>query len=174
MKGKLRGAYIIISEPDEARRKLALELGADIAINPLKEDTVQIIKDLTQGRGAGVVFNTTPIGAVAQQALEMVGYLGRLVYYSSMHPDNSVEISPNWLHKSQAIITGAVSPSVNSFHSCWRERVGVCFKNTLTLTLNMCISIRAFYFFYSYIFSCDRRDPFRQVEKIAILSSMCR
>ncbi|MPW25628.1 zinc-binding dehydrogenase [Alkalibaculum sp. M08DMB] len=113
---KLRGAYVIISEPDEARRKLALELGADIAINPLKEDTVQIIKDLTQGRGADVVFNTTPIGAVAQQALEMVGYLGRLVYYSSMHPDNPVEISPNWLHKSQAIITGAVSPSVNSFH----------------------------------------------------------
>ncbi|MFZ7132301.1 MAG: zinc-dependent alcohol dehydrogenase [Eubacteriales bacterium] len=113
---KLRGAYVIISEPDEARRKLALELGADIAINPLQEDSVQIIKELTQGRGADVVFNTTPIVAVAQQALEMVGYLGRLVYYSSMHPDSPIEISPNWLHKSQAIITGAVSPSVKSFH----------------------------------------------------------
>lgn len=35
--------------------------------------------------------------------------------YSSQHPDKPIEISPNWLHSSETVITGAVSPSVRSF-----------------------------------------------------------
>ncbi len=112
---KLKGARVIVSEPDEARRRLALELGADIAFSPIEKNPVTFVKELTGGRGAEVVFNTTPIAAVAEQAVAMTGYLGRCVMYSSMHPDKPIGISPNWLHKSEAIITGAVSPTVRSF-----------------------------------------------------------
>lgn len=115
MCAKLKGARVIMSEPDEDRRKLAKELGADIIINPLESDPVQTVKELTDGRGADVVFNTTAISAVAGQAVAMVGKLGRVVMYSSQHPDKPIEISPNWLHNSQAVITGAVSPSIKSF-----------------------------------------------------------
>ncbi|KUO77600.1 MAG: Zn-dependent alcohol dehydrogenase [Clostridia bacterium BRH_c25] len=120
MLSKLKGAYVIISEPDETRRRLTLELGADIAIDPLEKDPVQTIKDMTEGRGADVIFNTTPISAVAEQAVNMAGYAGRVVMYSSIHPDKPISISPQWLHKSQAIITGAVSPSVRSFEMAVR------------------------------------------------------
>jgi len=115
MCAKLRGARTIMSEPDEQRRKLAKELGCDITIDPLQTDPVQAIKDLTDGRGAEVVFNTTPISAVAEQAVQMTGKMGRCVMYSSQHPDEPIKISANWLHNSEAIITGAVSPSVHSF-----------------------------------------------------------
>jgi len=120
MLSKLKGAYVIISEPDEVRRKLALELGADMAINPLEGDPVERIKSLTEGRGAEVVFNTTPVSAVAEQAINMAGYAGRVVMYSSIHPDKPISVSPQWLHKSQAIITGAVSPSIRSFETAVR------------------------------------------------------
>lgn len=112
---KLRGARTIMSEPDEQRRKLAQELGCDITIDPLQTDPIQAVKDLTDGRGAEVVFNTTPISAVAEQAVQMTGKLGRCVMYSSQHPDEPIKISANWLHNSEAVITGAVSPSVRSF-----------------------------------------------------------
>ncbi len=114
---KMRGARTIMSEPDEARRKLAMELGCDIVIDPSKEDPVKAVKELTGGRGAEVVFNTTPISAVAEQAVQMTGSLGRCVMYSSQHPDVPIKISANWLHNSEAIVTGAVSPSVYSFET---------------------------------------------------------
>lgn len=116
MCAKLSGARVIMSEPDEARRKIAEALGCDITFNPLEKDPVEYVKSLTGGRGAEVVFNTTPIPAVAKQAVSMTAYMGRCVMYSSQHPDKPFEISPNWLHNSEAIITGAVSPSVRSFN----------------------------------------------------------
>ena len=115
MCAKLRGARVIMSEPDEARREIAAKLGADVCINPLEGDPIEMIKELTGGNGAAVVFNTTAVSAVAQQAIGMVAKLGRVVMYSSQHPDKPIEVSPNWLHNSEAVITGAVSPSVRSF-----------------------------------------------------------
>lgn len=112
---KRSGARVILSEPDPERRKIAEELGCDITFNPIEQEPVAFIKGLTGGRGAEVVFNTTPISAVAGQAVGMVAPMGRVVMYSSQHPDKPIELSPNWLHSSEAVITGAVSPSVRSF-----------------------------------------------------------
>lgn len=36
--------------------------------------------------------------------------------YSSQHPDKPISVSPNWIHNTEAVITGAVSPSVRSFN----------------------------------------------------------
>lgn len=114
MCAKLSGCRVILSEPDPVRRKIAEELGCDITINPIETDPVKFIKDLN-GYGASVVFNTTPISAVVKQAIEMTADMGRCVMYSSQHPDKPVEVSPNKMHKSEKIITGAVNPSVVSF-----------------------------------------------------------
>lgn len=112
---KLRGARTIMIEPIEERRKIAQELGCDITIDPMNTDPVQAVRNLTDGRGAEVVFNTTPISKVAEQAVQMTGNMGRCVMFSSQHPDEPINISTNWLHYSEAVITGAVSPSVRSF-----------------------------------------------------------
>lgn len=116
MCAKLSGARVILSEPDEVRRKIAEELGCDMTINPLETDPIEFVKSLTEGRGAEVVFNTTPISAVAKQAVEMTAPMGRCVMYSSQHPDKPFEISANKIHSTEAIITGAVSPSIRSFN----------------------------------------------------------
>lgn len=114
MCAKLSGTRVIISEPDEIRGKLALQLGAHHWVNPLEKDIVQFMKTLNNV-GAEAVFNTTPISAVAKQAIEATAPLGTCVMYSSQHPDRPIEISPNWVHSSQINITGAVSPSIRSF-----------------------------------------------------------
>lgn len=112
---KLQGARVIMSEPDEPRRAIATSLGADITIDPTSCDAVETVKQLTDGEGAAAVFNTTAVSVVAQQAIGMVAKMGTVVMYSSQHPDHPIEVSPGWLHNSEAIITGAVSPSVRSF-----------------------------------------------------------
>lgn len=112
---KLMGTRVILSEPDPARRIFAKRLGCDIVLDPSVTDPVEAVLSLTEGRGVEVVYNTTAISRVAAQAIKMTGRLGRCVMYSSQHPDSPVDVSPNWLHSSESILTGAVSPSIASF-----------------------------------------------------------
>ena len=120
MVAKLRGARVIMSEIDEKRRKLALELGCDEVFNPLEKDAVAYVKELTEGRGADVVFDTATPPAVAAQAIDMAGKMGRVVMYSSVIPADTIPLDANALHSSEKIITGSVSPSIQAFDTAVR------------------------------------------------------
>lgn len=115
MLAKRRGARVIMSEVDESRRALARKLGADITFNPMEKDPVEYVKSLTEGRGADVVFNTTAIPSVVPQAIAMTGKAGRMIQYSSMHPDAPAPVSPQMLHGNEPILTGSISPDVHDF-----------------------------------------------------------
>lgn len=120
MLAKKKGARVIISEVDPKRRELALSLGADIAINPMECNAVEEVKKLTDGRGADVVFNTTAISSVVSDAIDMTGACGRMIQYSSLHPDSPVPVSPQMLHSSEKIITGSISPTERDFFTANR------------------------------------------------------
>lgn len=50
---KIAGAKeVIVSEPNEMRREVALELGADKVVDPTTEDLPQIISEATNGMGS--------------------------------------------------------------------------------------------------------------------------
>ena len=117
MLSKLKGARVIVSEPDKTRRVKAKEAGADIVFDPMEEDFVDKVKFITEGRGADVVFNTTAIAQVAEQVIKGIRNSGRVVMYSSIHPDKPISVSPSWIHNSQVTITGAVNPTVESFET---------------------------------------------------------
>ncbi|MDN5311242.1 MAG: hypothetical protein PWQ68_215 [Thermoanaerobacteraceae bacterium] len=120
MMSKKQAARVIVSEVSEERRRLAKVLGADDTFNPLEEDPIEKIKKITEGRGADVVINTTAISKIAQQATQMVGKTGRVIFYSSQHPDSPISISPDWIHNSEITITGSVSPSISDFQKSTR------------------------------------------------------
>ena len=107
---KLKGARVIACEVDEARLEIAKQLGADVVINSKNEDPVERVKQLTEGRGADAVFCTVAISKIANESIEMTGKLGRVVMYSSFHPDLPVELSVNKVHYSEMVITGSVNP----------------------------------------------------------------
>lgn len=113
---KMRGARVILSEPLKERREKALALGCDSVIDPLESDAVAEVKKLTDGRGAVVVFNTTANPTVARQAVEMTAPTGTVVMFSSIHPNEPVPVDMGAIHSWQKTITGAVSPTIVSFH----------------------------------------------------------
>lgn len=117
---KMSGARVILSEPDPNRAEMARRYGADVVLNPKEEDVVAKVKELTGGMGANVVFNTTPFAALAAQAVAMTAPLGRCVMYSSLHPDEPIQVSPNAIHNTEVVITGSKSPSVKSFDTAAR------------------------------------------------------
>lgn len=113
---KLQGARVFLSEPDEARRKLALELGADIVIDPIRVSPGDYVRSMTDGRGADVVFNTTALPAVVPDAIALTAPGGKTYMFSSLHPNEPVPTDIGRVHSSEMVIAGTVSPTVECFY----------------------------------------------------------
>lgn len=78
MQLRAAGAVPIIAvDPDEEKRRQALLLGADFALNPFDEDFVQRVKEITEG-GAKVAIEVTGVGAGLNGALDCMRPRGRV------------------------------------------------------------------------------------------------
>ena len=123
---KMSGARVIVSElivDNTFTTPLAirpLDFGADIVINANEADPIAQVKELTEDRGADAVFCTVATSAVAKQAVDMAGKLGRVVMYTSFFPDLPIEISPTKLHSGEQILTGSVNPNPVDFLTATR------------------------------------------------------
>ncbi|MDQ0252831.1 L-iditol 2-dehydrogenase [Evansella vedderi] len=84
---------LVVLDTDENRLALSKKLGADICINPLKENAVKLVKDLTDGYGCDVYIEATgsPVGVT--QGLEMIRKLGRFVEFSVFGQDVTTDWS---------------------------------------------------------------------------------
>jgi len=70
---------IIVTDPLDYRLELAQKLGADVALNPEKQDVIQAVLDHTGGRGVDVVFEAAGVRETPQQAVEMARPGGNVV-----------------------------------------------------------------------------------------------
>ncbi len=70
-------SQVIISETEEFRGKMALKLGADYHVNPLKEDFVQRVLEITGGMGADLYMEATGLPEVVYPQIEQVIWEGR-------------------------------------------------------------------------------------------------
>ena len=62
----------------------ALRCGADLAINPAKENAVERVRALTEGYGCDVYIEATGHPAAVEQGLQMIRKLGTFVEFSVM------------------------------------------------------------------------------------------
>ncbi|MFO7448316.1 MAG: zinc-binding dehydrogenase [Ignavibacteriaceae bacterium] len=83
---KFTGASKIIAvDVRDEMLAMAKNLGADVTINPLKEDYKKIIKDLTDGKGVDVSFEIGGNEATLNLAAEICRMEGKLVIFG-FHP----------------------------------------------------------------------------------------
>jgi NADPH2:quinone reductase len=76
--GKAAGATVIATAGGERKVEVCRELGADHAIDYTTEDFVSVVKDVTNGRGADVIYD--PVGGdVFDQSRRCIAFEGRLV-----------------------------------------------------------------------------------------------
>jgi threonine dehydrogenase-like Zn-dependent dehydrogenase len=75
---KRQGASVVIlSEPEEERAALGMAMGADYAIDPLKEDFSEKVLDLTDGMGANLYLEATGLPTVVYPQIEQTIWDGR-------------------------------------------------------------------------------------------------
>jgi NADPH2:quinone reductase len=76
--GKAAGATVIATAGGERKVEVCRELGADHAIDYTSEDFVSVVKDVTNGRGADVIYD--PVGGdVFDKSRKCIAFEGRLV-----------------------------------------------------------------------------------------------
>ncbi len=76
---KAYGVRVIISELADVRRQKALDTGvAEIAVNPAKEDLVEVVRKATNGFMADIAIDAAGVSAVVDQLFSVLGPGGRI------------------------------------------------------------------------------------------------
>ena len=110
-----KGTIVIVVDMNEDRLKLAKQLGATFTINPDKENVEQRIIEISDGKKADHVFDTTPIANVVEESIQYVGNCGKLVIYSGIYPNHKISIDPHWIHKKGIQIVGTANSNERDF-----------------------------------------------------------
>jgi L-iditol 2-dehydrogenase len=104
------GAVTVVVEPDERRRRIALQLGARHAVHPDGIDA--LLAEITGGRGADVVVEVSGRPAVMARALELVAFKGRVAYVG-INVGDAVPARLGLIQSKELKITGSIgSPGV--------------------------------------------------------------
>lgn len=82
---KEKGASVVLSEVNDARLELARSLGL-VGVNPIRDDLVDSIRELTNGRMADCAFEVSGSAAGVEVMTELLNVRGRIVMVA-IHPD---------------------------------------------------------------------------------------
>lgn len=95
--------FIAVSEPREEKRRLALDLGATVAVTP--EEVVELARSLP-GSGAQVVVECVGVTTAAQQALALVRPGGTVLLFGVCPPGEKVDLEPYEVFHREITIRG--------------------------------------------------------------------
>lgn len=84
---------LIVVDTLDDRLELSQTYGADLTINPMKEDAISKVKSLTDGYGCDVYIEATGNPAGVKQGLDMVRKLGRFVEFSVFGKETTADWS---------------------------------------------------------------------------------
>lgn len=112
---KSRGARVVMSEPEKARREAASEFGADFTVDPLGESVSDFIKERTGGRGCEAVFYTAGGAPAINQGIESLVNNGTLVVYGATEKKDRLELDPKLFHYNEIYITGVTKHTKDGF-----------------------------------------------------------
>ena len=109
---RLRGAgSIIASDPLQARRDAARALGADVTVDPRKEDLAGIVRDAAP-LGPAAVIECAGAKDTVGQALELVARRGQVLLLAIWPGDEAVPVSPSRIVDKEVTLKGAVFGSL--------------------------------------------------------------
>lgn len=120
---KLAGAYPIIAiDPLESRRQVAAQTGADLTIDPVKQDAGLEIKEATAKRGADAVIEFSGAAPAMQAGLRGLAWGGRLAMgaYPPPYPAGLDFGAEAHINSGQIIFSRACS-NPNREHPRWSE-----------------------------------------------------
>ncbi|HXF04396.1 MAG TPA: zinc-binding dehydrogenase [Blastocatellia bacterium] len=93
--------HIVVSGRRSFRLRLARELGASIVIDADHEDTAEVVRMVTDGRGADIVIECTGRPEVWQQAISLVRRGGQVVLFGGCPSGTTIALDTARIHYDQ-------------------------------------------------------------------------
>ncbi len=107
---KARGARVIVSQRSETRRELAKGFGPDAVIDSTRENFVERVRALTEGRGAEMVICANPVAETQAEAVLAARKGGRVVLFGGLpKADPTTILDGNRIHYGEIEVVGAFS-----------------------------------------------------------------
>jgi L-iditol 2-dehydrogenase len=108
------GAYVIAVDLVDERLKVAKEFGADAVINASKENVVERVKELTDGKMAECSIATIGSPPVIQSAIDVTGDHGRIVLWGGAPTGTVMQFNPNDIHYAEKYLIGVEGTGIGS------------------------------------------------------------
>src|SRR5947208_13270940 len=90
---------VLAVEPNEFRRGLAKQMGADVVIDPKAQDPVEVVREATDGHGAEVVLEMSGVPGVIQQGTRMLAGAGRMALLGLPNGPVTIELTEQVIFK---------------------------------------------------------------------------
>jgi 2-desacetyl-2-hydroxyethyl bacteriochlorophyllide A dehydrogenase len=98
---------VIVSEPIASRRELAKEMGADVVVDPTKEDLGEAVKDFTKGIGIDLAFEAVGKPALVKDAASHARRGGKVIIVGVSAPGEPTEVVPYDIYYKELTIIGS-------------------------------------------------------------------
>ena len=101
---KSGASKVLVSEPIAEKRQMAKQFGADMVVDPLKEDLLEISNKFTDGRGFSVCFEVSGIPAIARQLILLAERGGTIVWAATYQWDLEVGVPLEYMYSKELSI----------------------------------------------------------------------
>jgi len=97
---------VVVADPVESKRSLAMEMGADMTLDPLAEDLWAVGMKVTGNRGFDTVIEASGALESAKAAMDLVGKCGTMVYFAVYPMNFELPIKPFDLYSREITARG--------------------------------------------------------------------
>lgn len=105
---KIVGASrVIVSEPIASRRETALKLGADIVVDPVREDLAAVVSHETGGLGADVIIFAIGAPRIVNDTIKLCRKGGSVNFFAGFAGTGECAIEANVVHYGEITVTGS-------------------------------------------------------------------
>ena len=101
---------VILSEPSELRRKMALTMGATHAINPMSDNVTEAVLEITKGVGAKIILEATGLPSIVWPDVENIIWEGKAVNTTVVvvaRADDKIPLNGEVLQVRRASVVGS-------------------------------------------------------------------
>lgn len=111
---------VIVSQPTEARRNLATDLGAHLTVDPKNEDLSSVVAEATGGLGVDVAIVCIGKPELVNDALRIVRKGGFVNIFAGLPGEGWAESEMNLIHYNQLNVTGVTDCKRSDYEAALR------------------------------------------------------
>lgn len=128
---RLRHCTVVTTDTIPQRIALSKQCGADFALDPRQEDVKTKVAELTEGRGADIVFVATNVKGLVEQAVSVTRPGAKIMLFAQTSDKERIELSGASICVGERSLLGSYSASVD----IQKEAADLVFSGKLPVNL---------------------------------------